>query len=76
MMSTLHLSHTRCSTGSSGSPPTSTMPVCASSFRFSWSIGWIVRRAKVPAEAGADDLDRNDGLRMIVESTICSEQIC
>jgi hypothetical protein len=34
-------------------------------------MGWIVRRAKVPADAGAEDLVRKEGLRRIVESTIC-----
>lgn len=75
MMSTRHRSQTRCSTGSSGSPPMSTMPDCASSVRFSLSIGWIVNRANVPAEASCEALVRNDGFRKTVESTICSREM-
>lgn len=71
-MSTLHRSHTRCSTGSSGSPPTSTMPDVASSVRFSLSIGWIVNRAKVPADASCEAFVKNEGFKKMVESTICS----
>jgi hypothetical protein len=51
------------------------MPDCASSVRFSLSIGWIVNRANVPAEASCEALVRNDGFRKTVESTICSREM-
>lgn len=67
--STLHLSQTLCSILSSPSPSIPS-PVLRSSSSF--SIGWIVRRANVPA---ALPRTRKEGLSMMVESTICGTGI-